>query len=293
MPSPRTMAIGFTLACADHEKIVWRFVSAIISSAVMAPAISVVVMRRRLSRVAYVQRTVVNVRRRAEAGATKISARGTIVCGPYTRAFMKSARPEVFKFGGVAVGNAEAIRIAIAHVRRAAPNVAVVVSAMNGVTDLLLEAGQAALRRDKLLCEEIASEFASRHLVLVDELIASKRRGEELREVIRESVREMRSMMESVAVFSELTPHAQDALVARGERAVAKIFAAAAEETGIAAVYVDATEIIVTERRLGALWPNLPQCERAAKKKITPLLTEGKVVVIPGYIASGPDGALV
>src|SRR5947209_3056174 len=206
---------------------------------------------------------------------------------------MKSVRPEVFKFGGVAVGNAEAIRIAIAHVRRAAPNVAVVVSAMNGVTDLLIEAGQAALRRDTVLCDDAASEFQSRHLRLVDELIASKRRSEELREVIREFAREMRAMMESVAVFDELTPRAQDALVARGERAVAKIFAAAAEETGIATVYVDATEIIATERRLGTIWPNLPHCERAAKKKIAPLLADGKVVVIPGYIASGPDGALV
>ena len=149
---------------------------------------------------------------------------------------MKSARPEVFKFGGVAVGNAEAIRIAIAHVRRAAPNVAVVVSAMDGLTDLLLEAGQAALQRDNSLCEEIAAEFESRHIALVDGLIASKRRAEELREVIGESARELRAMMESIAVFEELTPRAQDALVALGERAVARVFASAAEEVGIAAV---------------------------------------------------------
>src|SRR5205085_9127518 len=56
---------------------------------------------------------------------------------------------------------------------------------------------------------------------------------------------------------------------------------------------IDAAELIVPERRLGANWPNLPHCERAAKKKILPLLAHGKVVVIPGYIASGPDGALV
>jgi aspartokinase/homoserine dehydrogenase 1 len=206
---------------------------------------------------------------------------------------MKSARPEVFKFGGVAVGDAVAIRIAIAHVRRAAPNVAVVVSAMNGMTDLLLEAGQAALRRDKSLCEEIAAEFESRHIALVDDLIASKRRAEDLRDLICEFARELRSMMESVAVFDELPSRAEDALVARGERAVARIFAAAAEEGGIASIYVDATEIILTERRLGAIWPNLPHCERAAKKKILPLLADGKIVVLPGYIASGSDGALV
>src|SRR5258706_9874360 len=162
---------------------------------------------------------------------------------------MKQARPEVFKFGGVAVGNAEAIRVALAHVRRAAPNVAVVVSAINGVTDLLLDAGQAALRRDVARCDEAAAEFETRHLALVEELIASKRRAGELREVIREFVREMRSMMESVAVFDELTPRAQDALVARGERIVAGIFAAAPGEAGIAAGLIAAPDIITPAHR--------------------------------------------
>src|SRR5216684_54923 len=212
---------------------------------------------------------------------------------PILRRFMKDTHPEVFKFGGVAVGNAEAIRVALAHVRRAAPNVVVVVSAMNGITDLLLDAGQAALRRDRGRCEDAAAELEARHMLLVAELIASKHRAEELTAVIRDSVREMRSMMESIAVLEELTPRAQDALVARGERDVARIFTAAAQEAGIDAVYVDAIGIIRTERRLGTLWPNLAKCERAAKKLVLPLLAEGKVVVIPGYIASGPDGSLV
>ena len=51
-------------------------------------------------------------------------------------------KPDVFKFGGVAVGNAEAIRLAAGHIGRVAPNVAVVVSAMNGITDLLHEVNQ-------------------------------------------------------------------------------------------------------------------------------------------------------
>ncbi len=206
---------------------------------------------------------------------------------------MKRSSPEAFKFGGVAVGNAEAIRVALAHVRRAAPNVAVVVSAMNGITDLLLDAGQSALAQDRVRCEERATEFESRHLALISELIASKRRAAELVTMVRDSAREMRSMLESVAVLQELTPRAQDAIVARGERAVARIFAAAASEVGISAIFVDAMDVIETERRLGTLWPNLPKCERAAKKLVLPLLAAGKVVVLPGYIARGPDGSLV
>lgn len=206
---------------------------------------------------------------------------------------MKQSRPEVFKFGGVAVGNADAIRVALAHVSRAAPGVAVVVSAMNGITDLLLEAGQAALRRDRARCDEAAAQVESRHRELVAELVASPDRADALNAIITESVRELRSMTESIAVLGELTPRAQDALVARGERLVAAIFATAAIEIGIDAVYVDATEVIQTERRLGTLWPNLLKCERAAKKNVVPLLAARQVVVMPGFIASGPDGSVV
>jgi aspartokinase/homoserine dehydrogenase 1 len=203
------------------------------------------------------------------------------------------SRPEVFKFGGVAVGSADAIRRAVVHVRAAAPNVAVIVSAMNGVTDLLLDAGQAALRGERERCQGAVAAFESRHLDLVEELIDSRDKTERLRQLIGAAAHEMTSMTESISVLKELTPRTQDALVARGERAVAAIFAAVLEEHGVAAAYVDATEIIHTERRFGALWPDLPACERAAKASIAPLLGNGVVVIVPGYIATGPDGSVV
>jgi aspartokinase/homoserine dehydrogenase 1 len=206
---------------------------------------------------------------------------------------MKKARWDVYKFGGVAVGNADAIRIALAHVSRAGSGVAVVVSAMNGITDLLLESGQAALRRDRPRCDDAAAQFEERHRALVGELIGSADRANALNDIITESVRELRAMTESIAVFEELTQRAQAALVARGERLVAAIFAMAAEEIGIDAVYIDATDVIHAEQRLGTLWPNLLKCERAAKKSIIQLLEAKKIVVIPGYIASGPDGSIV
>jgi aspartokinase/homoserine dehydrogenase 1 len=206
---------------------------------------------------------------------------------------MKTLRPEVYKFGGVAVGSAEAIRRAVGHVRRAAPHVAVVVSAMNGVTDLLLEAGEAALHGDRARCEAAVGQFESRHFDLIDELIASRAAAERLRRVIAASAHEMTSMTESIAVLKELTVRTQDALLARGERAVAAIFTAALEESGTAAACVDAVDVIHTDRRFGALWPNLASCERAAKKIVVPLLANRVVVVMPGFIATGPDGSVV
>ncbi|HUP60370.1 MAG TPA: bifunctional aspartate kinase/homoserine dehydrogenase I [Thermoanaerobaculia bacterium] len=200
---------------------------------------------------------------------------------------------EVYKFGGVAIGSAEAIRAAVAHVRRAAPRVAVVVSAANGVTDLLLEAGQAALRGDRVAYVTAAKRFEIRHFELIDAVISTRSRAQQLRNLISDSAHELRSMADSIAVLRELTPRANDALVARGERMLAHIFAAVLAEEGIASEYVDAPEIIVTERRLGSLWPNFQRCERNAKKHLVPLIESGRVVVVPGYLASGPDGEVV
>jgi aspartokinase/homoserine dehydrogenase 1 len=197
---------------------------------------------------------------------------------------------EVFKFGGVAVGSAEAILTAVNHVRRAAPRVAVIVSAANGVTDMLLDAGEAAQRGDRDAYLAAVQRFATRH----EELIAGTlKHGKELRARIAESTQEMRAMCDSIAVLRELTPRASDSLVARGERVLARIFVAVLNEQGIDAEYVDSPDVIVTERRLGSLWPVFPKCERAAKKHVLPLLDQGRVVIMPGYIGSGPDGEVV
>ncbi len=200
---------------------------------------------------------------------------------------------DVYKFGGVAVGSAKAIRAAAGHVRAAAPNVAVVVSAMNGVTDLLLEAGDAALKQDRSRYLEASTRFEQRHLEIVSSLISGKKRASSLNAMIAGSSQDMRSMAESIAVLRELTPRAQDALVARGERVLAMIFTEFLIEQRIPALFVDAPDVIITERRLGSLWPDFLKSERAAKKLLAPALAAGTIVVIPGFLGSGPDGEVV
>src|SRR5438874_2038433 len=94
----------------------------------------------------------------------------------------------VYKFGGVAMGSAEALRVAAAHVRVAAAasaaggrrgrrhTLVVVVSAMNGVTDLLLGAARAALARNREAYEAVAAEFEARHVALVGEVLRKPQR---------------------------------------------------------------------------------------------------------------------
>ena len=185
---------------------------------------------------------------------------------------------DVYKFGGAAVGSAEAVRIAGVHVRRAKGSVVVVVSAMFGVTDLLLEGARAALRGESASLDA----FSRLHIDVIDGVIRAKAMRDRLRHEVERIARDLQSMFESVSVLRELTPRASDAILARGERLMATIFAAYA-----GADYVDATELIFTERRLGSVWPDFKKCERAAARVLKKF--EGPLVV-PGFIATGPDG---
>ncbi|HEV8658339.1 MAG TPA: bifunctional aspartate kinase/homoserine dehydrogenase I [Thermoanaerobaculia bacterium] len=196
---------------------------------------------------------------------------------------------EIYKFGGAAVGSADAIRTAVSHVRRRAKSpLVVVVSAMTGITDLLHGCARAALEGKRESCRQAAADFEERHARLIEELISDRRTADELFALVDDATAEMISIAESVAVLRELTPRALDAMVSRGERLLARIFERCLDD----AVYVDATDVIIAERRAGTLWPNFSRCERAAKKHILPLLDRGAVVV-PGYLGSGPDGEVV
>ncbi len=199
---------------------------------------------------------------------------------------------DVYKFGGVAVGSVDAIRTAAQHVSRA-KRVVVVVSAMNGVTDLLIDAGKAALSGDAEASRRAAKKFQDRHSSLLPELFRKQKQRQELSALIAETADQMRAMTDSIGVLHEFTSRAHDSLAARGERLLARIFAAFAQQQGIDTVYVDTTEVVFADQKNGTLWPDFAKCERAARKVVLPLTDEGKVVVIPGYIGSGPDGEVV
>ncbi len=209
---------------------------------------------------------------------------------------MASVSVQVLKFGGASVGSVEALRLALARIREAATpttRLVVVVSAMNGITDLLLETSRAARLGIAKEVRESVEIFRQRHSEIISQVIARRSVRTELESVLQASVLELEAICESVRVLRELTPRTLDGIASRGERLLARIITAFLETSGLPATYVDATEIIYTERILDDLWPNFLQSSRAARRQILPLLKPGRLVVVPGFIGTGPEGELV
>src|SRR3990172_5234710 len=83
-------------------------------------------------------------------------------------------RTLVMKFGGTSVGSAEAISQSAEIIRQAKkdwPRLAVIVSAMSGVTDLLLKGAHTAAAGDGETFHTIAGELMNRHGTAIDGLI--------------------------------------------------------------------------------------------------------------------------
>jgi aspartokinase/homoserine dehydrogenase 1 len=208
----------------------------------------------------------------------------------------KSAPPSsvwrVAKFGGTSVLDASALAKVGAIVAAAPKGLAVVLSAMGGVTDLLLGAADAATRGGNTL--DAQATFRKRHLDLVQTLVIDPGEKERLTKLIEASAEEFGAICQGLRTLRETTRRTLDTTAARGERLLAQIFAAYARSSlGVDAVYVDSPGFLKVERQYGSLFPDLAATTRGVAVQVVPHLKAGATVVVPGYIGTGPEGELV
>jgi bifunctional aspartokinase / homoserine dehydrogenase 1 len=207
----------------------------------------------------------------------------------------RSRRPlEIHKFGGASLANGAAIAHAVSVIRAQRPiPVVVVVSAMAGVTDRLLDLAGAAVRGDVDSAGATLEALATQHRAAVAALLRPGARADELLQAIERAFAEVEPLAAGLRVLRELTPRTTDYLVARGEYLSARIVAAALDTAGCPAAYVDAVEVIHTDGTFGNASPDLGRTEHSARHVLRPLLSKGVVPVVPGFVGAAPDGQAV
>src|SRR5437764_1447878 len=208
------------------------------------------------------------------------------------RARARTTRPpQIHKFGGASLADAAAIGHAVRIVQAQRPEpLVVVVSAMSGVTDALLDGAARAARGDASHVRAAAEALRARHAAAAQQLVPAGARLEELLRLIGEAFAELEQVAGGLGVLCEVTPRTTDYLAARGERLSARLFAAALDAAGCPAAYVDATEVVQTDGTFGGASPDLRRTERSARKALRPLLARGTVPVVPGFLGAAPDG---
>lgn len=199
----------------------------------------------------------------------------------------------VMKFGGTSVEDPTAINRTASIVAgrvSAGKQTVVVVSAMAKVTDQLLRAAAAAAKGDRTGALAISSRLRARHRDTACALIKTPADASALCNLIEQKFDSLDEILRGLAAILELTPRISDLVVSYGERLSSRIIAAAFIERGITAAHIDAREVIVTDSQFGKAVPLDGLIEKRATEHLRPLLDQGKVPVMGGFIATNEEG---
>ncbi len=199
----------------------------------------------------------------------------------------------VMKFGGTSVGGAQAIAQAAALVQQEKMNwdhLVVVVSAMRGVTDALIEGARTAADGDAEAYRGIVADLRVHHMLAVAELLHDEAEQTGLLTTIEAYLDEYAAFCHSVHVLGEVTPRAMDTISSLGERINARVVAARLREMGVRAEPVDATELIVTDRRFQQAAPLMVPTRERVQQRLLPVLQKEMVPVVTGFIGATEDG---
>jgi aspartate kinase len=204
-------------------------------------------------------------------------------------------RPLIIKFGGTSVGGgAQFVRAASIAAEAAQDNpVAVVVSAMSGTTDTLLGYARMSSRwvrqttKDETHGASIAElrrMLAERHLNAARQAVASER----LPGVEGRVVDLLGELEEVMGAPSDNVKARRDEIAVYGERLSAEILAGAISSQGVPAGV--AADPIATDSRFGEAEVDPVATRERSGRYVSPLLREGLVAVVPGYVGRSPGG---
>jgi bifunctional aspartokinase / homoserine dehydrogenase 1 len=198
-----------------------------------------------------------------------------------------------FKFGGSSLLGAERMVHAARLVRQAAKvsKVAVVVSAMKGVTDHLLSIEKALLAGKLVQARREAELVLELHREVLEDLRLDEETDRPMRHELEllghDLLYEVLSWKHGVA-----SGESSDRLASFGERLSARLFAAALQKLGLASVPVASSEFVLTCDTFRHAQPHLQQSRQRGRKILLPLLKEGAVPVVTGFIGATPDGRI-
>ncbi|WP_282056264.1 bifunctional aspartate kinase/homoserine dehydrogenase I [Maribacter luteus] len=194
---------------------------------------------------------------------------------------------KVLKFGGTSVANAQNIALVknIVSNSESDKNI-VVVSALGGVTDLLLNtATLAALQDDSY--KAFVKEIEDRHIETIKTLIPIASQSSVL-SMVKSELNTLETLLEGAFLIGEITPKLSDKIVSYGELLSSYIISEYFKEEGLGVVHADSRKLIKTNTVNGKTVVNFEATNTLCSDFFS--VTPQKVVVMAGFIASAENG---
>ncbi|MCO5215605.1 MAG: aspartate kinase [Thermomicrobiales bacterium] len=196
----------------------------------------------------------------------------------------------VMKYGGTSVGDARRVRES-ARITLGKPGINVmVVSACGGVTNLLLEAGNASAVGKFDVRDRAVETIHAKHENVLNGIGVADIQTQ-TRAAVDQLHASLNDTLTDIANTHELTSVLSDRLVSHGEKIMATMMAATIRDMGHGAVPVFTDQVLATDERHGSARPQRDLTRERAAELIAPELDAGNIVVCTGFIGFAPDGS--
>jgi aspartate kinase len=199
------------------------------------------------------------------------------------------------KFGGTSVGNAAAIAQAADIVARAyhdQKRVLVVCSAMSKVTDMLLEGARTAVMGDAARYRTLANELRAKHAAAIRQLLESDVERIAIHDEVDALIEEFETLCYGIYVLRDASPKAMDKVSSLGERMSVPIVSAALRQRGVPSCTISASQLVITDDQYQNAGVLFDETETTIRRELLPLLDQGFVPVVTGFIGVTRDGVI-
>ena len=195
------------------------------------------------------------------------------------------------KFGGTSMGSAERIEAAarLTTEQHANRPVAIVVSAMSKVTDLLLDSLRRAEAGDEAGLDTNLAAMTERHVTCCRALLPAGFQETAI-DGVNGLIGEFARIAKGILMLGERPLASVDRAVAIGERLSALLMAAYLESQNTRAAAVNATQVIATDDVFGNASPLMEETRNRAANVVKPLLDQSVIPVVTGFNAATVDG---
>lgn len=193
----------------------------------------------------------------------------------------------VLKFGGSSVASAQTIQQVLQIVANHSKknNLFVVVSALGGITDLLLQAGNEAASNNEAY-KKTLSVIEKRHLDTVRELLPINSQSAVI-STVKSKLNDLESLCEGAYLLSELSPKTSAVIASFGEILSSYIISEAAKAQNLDLALQDSRDFITTieaEKVTVNYQLTNSKIEKFAKSN------SNKIVLFPGFVAQTESG---
>jgi len=197
---------------------------------------------------------------------------------------------KVLKFGGTSVGSSENINKVVQIVEKSSENdpVVVVVSAIGGITDKLMNASSKAISKD-LDYKSDFNKLKQQHIDVIEGLLSEDSLNS-TKDIILEKLSELEKLLDGIYLINELSPQTTDKLLSFGELMSSLIIFEAMQQKGLNVQLKNSQNLIVTDSN----FTNAAVQFEETNANITTYFeyNDKLITILPGFISKSEDGEI-